>query len=109
MRKLWPLLLLLAGIAVAGPINLQPGTIVTFTDCSSSGSVAQTIAGGSYVVTVTDEDTWLCLADSAATCASGGTKFPKGTAIHLAIGNGGQSAACRSTASTGDIQFTKGG
>lgn len=110
MRKLLALCALLAaGVASAGPVVLDSSVQKTFTNCDSGGSSAQTIAAGSYLVTVHDEAVWLCLADSSATCASGGTKLPAGTVMLMSIGAGGKSAACRSSGSTGDVEFTKAG
>jgi hypothetical protein len=101
--------MLVAGWAQAG-IGLDQGTIVTFTDCASGGSSAQTVTGSDYLVTVTDESTWICITASASTCASGGTKLPVG-AMRLTIGNPAttKSVSCRSTNGGGDVQFTKAG
>lgn len=106
MRKFLAIGLLVASAALA-QIQLDPSVQKTFTDCASGGSAAQTIAGGTYFVTVTDSDVFLCMADSASTCAANGTKIPSGTAFMISIGNAGQSASCRSAASLGDIQFTR--
>lgn len=107
MRKLWLFPLVVAALAAAGPIQLDQATTKTFTDCSASGSAAQTITQGTYLMTVTTEDVWLCLADSSSTCSSGGTKFPAPFAMQFSVGSGGISASCRSGSATGDIQFTK--
>lgn len=109
MRKLGLLAAVLFGAVSFAGIALDQTVTKTFTDCSASGSVAQTVTGGEYLLTVTTEDVWLCLADSASTCASGGTKFPPGFGMVITIGAGGQSASCRSTNATGDIQFTRKG
>lgn len=106
MRKPW-LLLLFAAAALAAPIQPSPSTIITFTDCGSSGSAEQTVSGGAHLMTVTGEDTYVCYADSASTCASGGTLYPTGTAIHITFGNASHSVSCRSSGSSGDVQFTK--
>ncbi len=108
MRKLWLLVLLFAFGASADGIALT-STLVTFTDCSSSGSSAQTVPAGTYLLTVTDEAVWLCQADSASTCATLGTKLPSGTVMLYTVGRGGASVSCRSTGSTGDLNLTKAG
>lgn len=106
MRKLAALLALVACAALAGGINLDQSKTYTFTDCSSGGSSAQTIPEGTYLLTVTDESTWLCLADTASTCATLGTKYGSPFGMLLTVGRGGKSASCRSTGSTGDLQLT---
>lgn len=113
MRKLLSLAarLVLVNMLVAGPalagIALDQTTIITFTDCASGGSAAQTLKGG-YLMTATDEDVWVCITDSGSTCASGGTRLPLGLAMFISIGNfvTSKSVSCRSAASTGDLQFT---
>lgn len=107
MRKLLALGIALFGLAALGGIQLDTATLKTFTDCAAGGSAAQTVAAGDYLLTVNDEATWLCMTDSASTCASGGAKLPSGFGIIITIGAGGQSVSCRSTNSTGDLQFTK--
>lgn len=102
------LLVVVAGAAVA-QIQLNQVSMVTFTDCASAGSVAQAITQGTYLMTVTTEDVWLCQAESASTCASGGTKFGAPFAMLFEVPRGGWSLSCRSSSSTGDIQFTKKG
>jgi hypothetical protein len=112
MRKLLALCILLAaGIAAAaaGGILLASTGQVTFTDCSSSGSSASTLTEGTYLMTATDESVWVCSAASSATCASGGSKFGAPFAMLYAVPRGGLSIACRSTSSTGDLQFTPTG
>lgn len=106
MRRLFLLSLFLSLAAAADGINLNPAVIKTFTDCSSSGSSAQTVVGGTYLLTIADENVWLCFTDSGSTCASGGVKLPSGTVMKISIANAGQSVSCRSTSSTGDAQFT---
>lgn len=104
------LVLLMCGLAYAGqPISINPNVTLDFTDCSSSGSSAQLLHGGDYVLTVTDEDVWLCW---AATCGSGGRRWPVGTVINLHFGGGSGNdtqLSCRSAGSTGDANFTAGG
>lgn len=109
MRKALLLLLLLAALsAAAGGLLLRPGTRFEFTDCVATGSSAQTLTGPTrYLFRVTDADVWVCLAESSATCASGGDKFPVGTMILLSMPAAGMSVACRSTASNGDAIFTR--
>jgi hypothetical protein len=99
--------LLVAGLALAATgLHLNPAKRFEFTDCASGGSAAQTVTGGVYLFRVTDADVFLCFADSASTCATGGEKFPSGTVVSLSIGGGGQSVSCRSSASTGDVILT---
>lgn len=97
---------LLATVAVAGGIVLNTATRAEFTNCAAGGSVAQTLAVGTYLVRVTDADAWLCFAASGSTCAADGEKFPSGTVILLAITGNKASVSCRSSASTGDVIFT---
>ena len=109
MRKLmrWPVLLVLFALsAAAGGIVLNTSRRFEFTDCAVGGSAAQTVTGGTYLLRITDADTFLCFADSGSTCAAGGEKLPNGTVILLTIGNGGQSVSCRSVGSVGDAIFT---
>lgn len=89
-------------------IKLVPNSKVEFTDCSGSGSSAQNVPVGKYLMRVTDADVFICIADAAAVCSSGGEKFPIGTVISITVaGNSGnKSIACRS-AGTGDVIFTK--
>ncbi|MDP2270913.1 MAG: hypothetical protein Q8K32_09295 [Archangium sp.] len=109
MRKLLKFgLALLAVVAFAAPgLNLDTAATYTFTDCASGGSAAQTVPEGTYVLTVTTDDTFLCQADSASTCATLGTKWPAGTIVLLSVGRGGKSMSCRSSSSTGDLQLTR--
>ena len=109
MRKALLLATLLAALsALAGTgIFLRVGTRFEFTDCASGGSAAQTMTQATYLLRITDADTWLCFADSASTCATGGEKFPVGTVLLMTMPAGGQSVSCRSTASTGDAIFTR--
>jgi hypothetical protein len=108
MGKLGLLLALLA-TAAAAQIALDQTTTKTFTDCSSGGSAAQTLTAGTYLMTVTTEDVWLCQAASASTCASNGTKFGAPFAMLYEVPRGGLSISCRSSGSTGDLQFTRKG
>ena len=101
------MLALLALLWLAAPINPDPATIKTFTNCEAGGSAAQTLAGGAHLMTVTGEDTYVCVTDSASTCASGGFIVPTGSAIHITFGNSSHSVSCRSAGATGDLQFTK--
>jgi hypothetical protein len=108
MRKL-ALGLALVACAASAQIALDQTVTKTFTDCASGGSAAQTLTRGTYLMTVTTEDVWLCVADSGSTCASNGTKFGAPFAMLFEVGAGGTSASCRSTNSTGDLQFTRKG
>jgi hypothetical protein len=108
MRKLGLLLALLAGVASA-QIALDQTTTKTFTDCASGGSAAQTLTEGTYLMTVTDENVWMCQAASASTCATVGTKFGAPFAMLYAVPRGGLSISCRSAGATGDLQFTRKG
>jgi hypothetical protein len=92
---------------LAQGLVLDTATTFTFTDCASIGSSAQTITEGVYVLTVTDADTFLCIADSGSTCGTLGTKFPMGAIVKLAVGRSGKSMSCRSSTSTGDLQLTR--
>ena len=104
MRKLVALVPLLLGAgALAAGVTIYPAVRYEFTDCASGGSAAQTVAAGSYLFRVTDADTWLCF---AATCASGGEKFPSGSMLLLNI-PATTSVSCRS-GGTGDLIFTRG-
>lgn len=100
------LIAVLPNVAFAGGIALDTSRRFEFTDCSSSGSAAQTVTGGQYLLRVTDADTFLCIAESGATCASGGEKFPVGTVVLLTVPGASKSVACRSSSSTGDAIFT---
>lgn len=78
------------------------------TDCASGGSLAGTLtAGETYVMRVTEADTFVCFASSASTCAAGGEKFPAGWGQRLTINGNQVSWSCRSSTSTGDVIFTK--
>lgn len=90
--------------AVAAPLVLTVGTRFEFTDCSSSGSSAQSVTKASYLMRVTDSDVFVCL---AATCAAGGEKFPVGTVLLVDFPETTQSVSCRSTGSAGDVILTK--
>ena len=103
MRKLAALLSLLASVPSFAGIALSTETY-TFTNCSSSGSTAQTVNSAEYVVSIADEGVFICIANSASTCASGGTFFNPGVTVVLTIGAyGTRSVSCRSAASTGDL------
>lgn len=112
MRKLpWPLLLLCAGLAAAGPVQLQTAVRFEFIDCASGGSVAQTITDGTYLLRVTDENAWLCY---AGTCTgTSGEKYPVGTVMLIKLcsnkfcDGSGTSSSCRSAGSSGDVILTR--
>lgn len=97
------LLSLLASAAFAGGIALNTGVRFEFTDCASGGSSSQAVTEGTYLMRVTDADSFLCY---AGTCAANGEKFPAGTVMLLTVGRAGQTMSCRSSASTGDIILT---
>lgn len=109
MRKLGLLGVVLLALGASAGIQLNQTVVKTFTNCEAGGSAAQTLTGGDYLMTVHDESTWVCLADSASTCASLGTKFPPGFAMVITINNAGQSVSCRSAGVTGDVEFTRKG
>jgi len=106
MRKhLFLVFLLAAAVALAGGISLETSVRTEFTDCASGGSASNTLAANTqYLMRVTDADVFLCL---AATCASGGERFPVGTVLLYQTRNAVLTLSCRSSASTGDIIFTK--
>lgn len=107
MRKLLRLAPLLGlGLLLMAPTTLMPGGAVTFANCSSGGSAAQSLVTGNYLMTVFDEEVFVCFAASASTCASGGVRFSPGSMIKFAINAGMQSVSCRSAGSTGDLEFT---
>ena len=105
MRKLLLLLALVSTAAVAGGITFDISHRYEFTDCNADGTTtpAQTLGTGTYLFRVTTEDVWVCF---AATCSTGGEKFPAGMALIISIGRGGQVMSCRSASSTGDAIFT---
>lgn len=109
MRKLAFVAVALFAVAAWAGIALSQATIKTFTNCASGGSSAQTLTGGDYLLTVADEGAWICITDSASTCASGGTWLPSGTLMTITVGNflNSRSVSCRSSGSTGDVEFTK--
>lgn len=97
--------LAISGPAVAGSTGYQlnPAVLFELVDCASGGSAAMFVTPGQYVMRVTDADVFVCY---AATCASGGARFPVGTVMGLQVGgtNGNaQVMSCRSTASNGDL------
>lgn len=107
MRKhLLLFIALFATLSVAGGITLDTATHYDFTDCAAGGSAAQTLTLGTYLLRVTDADTFLCLAESGSTCAANGEKFPAGTVMCLAITGNKKSVSCRSSTATGDAILT---
>lgn len=98
---------LCAGAAVAG-IALSPSSQFTFTACSSSGSAAQNVPAGNYLLSVLNEPVWIC---QASTCASpNGVVLPAPTLmLYTVTGSPGttSSISCRSTGSTGNLQLTQ--
>lgn len=88
--------------------TLDTSARLELTDCASGGSSAGSLtAGESYLLRVTDSDVFICFAASGSTCASGGEKFPLGTLMRFTANGNHVSVSCRSTASTGDVIFTK--
>lgn len=109
MRKLWPLALLVAGVAIAGPVTIYPANRQEITNCSSSGSSAVTLtADRSYLMRVAGEDTYVCFASSGSTCATGGELFGAPLAMLIYITTDLKSVSCRSGAGGGDVVFTQG-
>lgn len=106
MRKPWLLVALLglaSGAAVA-QVSLNTGSRIEFTDCASGGSSStSTTARTNYLLRVTDKDTFICY---AATCATGGEKFPLGTILFVRF-EAVTALSCRSSDSTGDVILTK--
>lgn len=98
-------LLLVAGVATAAGVNLNTSTRYEFTDCDSGGSSSQSVARGTYLFRVMDADVWIC---KAATCASGGERFPSGLVMKLSFGTT-TSVSCRSANDDGDAIFTDTG
>lgn len=102
------MLTLTLALALAGGLPLDTSVRTEFTDCASGGSSAQALVKDrQYLMRVTDADTFVCFAESASTCASGGEKFPVGTVVLLTITGAQVSASCRSSTSTGDVIFTR--
>lgn len=106
MRKPVALLVALLGLAFGGvaaaQIVLQVDTRLETADCASGGSSIGTTKAGKYLLRVTDKDTFICW---AATCATGGEKFPLGTVVLLRFPVA-QALSCRSSDSTGDAALT---
>lgn len=115
MRKLtlWSLVTVLVllpvlAIAAGGAILLDTSNRLEITDCLASGGDAGTawsgtLTEGSYLLRVTGEDIFVCL---ASTCVSGGEKFPSGTVLMIAVPRGGMTLSCRGTGS-GDLIVTR--
>ena len=108
LKALFALLVLAALVAFAGPgIPLNTNVRTELTDCASGGSSAGAlVANTTYLLRITDADTFLCFAPSGSTCASGGEKFPSGTVILFTPNGSSVSVSCRSASSTGDAIFT---
>lgn len=106
MRLALLAVLLVASIAAAAGLAVSWGSGFTFTDCASGGSASQNVTGGTYLLTITDADVWVC---QAATCATGGTRLPSGAVLLVGVpfgSTGTTTFSCRSAASTGDVSFT---
>ncbi len=92
--------------AFAGGIALDTAVRYEFTDCSSGGSASQAITtttDRTFILRVTDKDTFICY---AATCATGGEKMPLGTVMLLTVQKS-TTMSCRSSDSTGDLILTR--
>ena len=109
MRKLFALGLFAALAMGATGIDLNTAVRTELTDCAAAGSspALTLVRGTSYLMRVTDSDVFLCFAESASTCGSGGEKFPVGTVMLFTATGNKVSVSCRSTASTGDAIFTQ--
>jgi hypothetical protein len=108
MRKLGLALLLFPMLALAAGLALDTNVRTEFTDCASGGSSAGVLVRDTqYLMRVTDADVFVCFAASGSTCAAGGEKFPAGTVVLVTITGNQVSASCRSSASTGDVIFTR--
>ena len=108
MRKLALVLGLLSFAALAGGLALDTSVRSEVTDCASGGSAAGTLVRDTtYLMRVTDADTFVCFAASASTCAANGEKLPVGTLLLLTATGSQLSWSCRSSTSTGDVIFTR--
>lgn len=111
MRKLkFAGLALIAVLAMAATgIDLNTAVRTELTDCISTGSTPALtlVRGTSYLMRVTDADTFICWAESGSTCGSGGEKFPTGTVLLFTATGDKVSVSCRSASSTGDVIFTQ--
>lgn len=88
--------------ATAGP-KLRPNSTNGYYDLPAcDGGVTATLAGGSYLLSVTNETTWLCVGDAG--CATAGQPLASGFTANLDFD--AQPISCRSAASTGDITLT---
>jgi hypothetical protein len=106
MRKalVFALLASTAALAAGAALNLDTAVRLEMTDCASGGTAGATLTVGNYLLRVTDADAFLCY---AASCATGGEKFPQGSVVVLAVPTGGQAFSCRSAASNADVILTK--
>lgn len=114
MKYLWPWLAPLVFLipffawAAGQGVTLLPSASYAFINCSATGSAAQTVKAGKYVLTVTDETVALCYAGGCADDGGvSGTRFPAGTVMLLAL-QVDTSISCRSAGATGDVALTKG-
>jgi hypothetical protein len=108
MRSLARVLALVGLAALLSAQTLDTAVRSEVTDCASGGSAAGTLtAGETYLMRVTDADTFVCFAASASTCAANGEKFPQGTIIRMTANGNQVSWSCRSSGSNGDVIFTK--
>lgn len=89
-------------------IRLDQSVVKKFTNCPATGSAAQVVPNGKYLMTVNDEKTTVCI---GAICDGGyGTEFASGfgmsTAFTATDGGAGVPVACLSAGATGDVSFT---
>lgn len=110
MKRVLILGALVASVAAlaAGGVRFYPAKEFNFSNCSASGSSAQTVTADTYLFRVTDEDIYLCIASASSTCASGGMRFPVGT-VMLVTFPVNKSVSCRSAGATGDALMTSAG
>ena len=99
-------LLLIASIALAAKGYSLQATRFEIDDCATGGDTAVSPTAGVYLLRVLDEDTFICIAASGATCASGGDEYPVGTVIPVEFG-GTVSLNCRSGGGLGDVKLQK--
>lgn len=107
MRKLARAAVLLGlGLVLGAPVNPDPASVKTFTNCDAGGSAAQTLTKDRlYVMSVFDEEVFVCFAATGSTCASGGIRVAPGVVKKLAITDDIDSVSCRSAGATGDVTF----
>lgn len=111
MRKLWHVLALVGlGLLLAAPVTLDDDNRVTLANCAAGGSGASALpAGRTYLLAIFDEETFVCFASSASTCAAGGIRLTPGTVLRITTNGDQASVSCRSAGATGDAEFTPAG